>query len=128
MTIKVFVLFVSIHIYNHIMAQFYKQYEATHPQCGDKDWIFKCLTSHPRHLASGHRMTVVRLCVFCAVTILNVVPIFDWYGLATSKSKCHTYICSNGIGLRPQTLISIIHSIVNTIGKTYMSRLRNQQT
>jgi hypothetical protein len=32
-THRVLVLSVSIHIYNLIMMQFYKQYEATHPQC-----------------------------------------------------------------------------------------------
>ena len=101
---------------------YYHTYFQMQKICGDKDWIFWCLATHPRHLASGHEMKVVRyVCVMRSQFSIGSLYLFgeDWRGR-------HTYTCLKGIGLRPQTLISIVHSIVNTIGKTYVSRLRNQ--
>ena len=49
-------------------------------------------------------------------------PIFDWYvvwwGLKNKHDKGH---CSKEIGLRLHILITAVHSVVNTIGRIYVS-------
>ena len=49
------------------------------------------------------------------------MPIFDWcvvwWG---SKNKHHKDTCSKGVGLHIQNLLTIPHSTLNTIGRTYV--------
>ena len=56
------------------------------------------------------------------VTFLNWTPRFNWYLIQSgSKSKHHKDTCLKEIGLCHQAFITTLHSIVNTIGRTYVS-------
>ena len=49
---------------------------------------------------------------------------FDWYIYGRGEDQRATIIkdmCLKEIGLRLQILITTLHSIVNTIGRTYIS-------
>ena len=64
----------------------------------------------------------VRRCY--SVNFLNWRPIFDWCVVRwASKNKHHKHTCSKEIGLHLQILLSIPHSIVNTLERTYVFNL-----
>ena len=66
-------------------------------------------------------MPLLKVCGCYVVTFLNWTPRFDWYVVQYgSKNKHHTYTCLKEIRLCLQILITTLHLIMNTIGRTYV--------
>ena len=60
-----------------------------------------------------------KICGCYVITFLNRTPRIDWY-VVRSKSKHHKHICLKEIELGLQIVLTTLHSIVNSIGRTYV--------
>ena len=54
-------------------------------------------------------------------TCLTQIPIFEWFRCGF-KNIYQKDMCSKKIGLRAQNMITILDSIINIIGRIYMTR------
>jgi hypothetical protein len=62
-----------------------------------------------------------KVCGCYSATFLNRTPVFDWCVVwQGSKNKHHRDTFLKEIGLHFEVILSTTHSIVNTIGKTYV--------
>ena len=79
----------------------------------------RCSIYNHRKMEHPHPSTEFNICGCYLVPLLNWALIFDWcmvwWG---SKSKYHKDTCLKEIGLRLSILFTMLHSIVNTIGRT----------
>ena len=77
----------------------------------------------------GHcllRYSYLKVCGCYGVAFLNQTPKFDWYVVPRgSHSKHHKDTCLKEIGPCLQILIITLHSLMNTIWKTYVSSVKN---
>ena len=55
--------------------------------------------------------------------VTNWTPIFEWYVVGWGYKNMHQkgMICYNEIGLHAQNMLTILDSILNVIGGTYMT-------
>ena len=73
------------------------------------------------NIIARQRQCTYKACKCYLVPLLNRIPIFNWYVVQWgSKSKHRKDTCLKEIELHLQLLVTITHSIMNTIGRTYV--------
>ena len=81
--------------------------------------------SNKLHEEKGHFFKNISFFIIATNTITIIISTWDRWVLSglqwESKSKHHKDTCSKEIGLRLQISITTLHSIVNKIGRTYVS-------
>ena len=71
----------------------------------------------------------IKIDMLDSVTYLNRTPIFEWYMVRFGSKDGHQKdICLKEIGLRAQTIITVLGSVVNLLGGTYMTIERARES